>query len=138
MSDLALDLSNHSANPVKQTNKTTGTQKKGEHARYRIGAAAGRGTTDTDVTETHPPGAHEDVVASWTSWAKTIERDGSVEVELKLGRFKEPQDVVGDGCVLKCVYPPPPPHRTHTTTTNTIDTANTTAISVQYAQGMSE
>jgi hypothetical protein len=28
-------------------------------------------------------------------------QDGAVEVELRLERYKIPQDVLGDGCVLK-------------------------------------
>ena len=61
---------------------------------------AGQGGDD-EPAEGPPLGAADVIAAEWTRWSEMMQHAGSVDVELKLGRFKEPQDVVGDGCVLK-------------------------------------
>lgn len=82
--------------------------RKGERAVYRIGAQAGHAAGSAgaaaaaeDGGEVPPPTATAEVKAEWARWAAAMGQDGAVEVELRLERYKIPQDVLGDGCVLK-------------------------------------
>mmetsp|Transcript_23803 Transcript_23803/g.62294 ORF Transcript_23803/g.62294 Transcript_23803/m.62294 type:complete len:496 (-) Transcript_23803:117-1604(-) len=83
------------------------TMRKGGRALYRIAARAGfpaDGLTAADPNgEAPPPTATPEVQAEWTRWQEAMADDGAVEVEIRLGRYKDPQDILGDGGILKYV-----------------------------------